>query len=173
MNLYVWEQWDGKPGTVASGEELSNFVVSASGTGGKRATISYSDTITIINGEIKLENPSDTISVFPNQDGINYMRSLAGKYIQYTWTLNDSTQVHMYYVSNDVDAIIQTSYGINFLYATGIYEIDRISEMINYLTSSTEDAYPTDAADDNGYWYVKGNKLGSLAMLTAAEEAIL
>ena len=115
VNLYVWEQWDGKPGTMASGEEIEGFVVASSGTGGKRATISYSDTITTINGEIKLVNPSDTVSVLPNQDGINYMKSLAGKYIQYTWTLNDSTQVSMCYVSNDVDAIIQTSYNITFL----------------------------------------------------------
>lgn len=167
VNLYVWEKYDG----VSLGEQTKVEISQlAKGTlTGFDSQVTYADSFMIENGKIKLINPSDPIVVSADTSGEETMNSLKGKYVQITRT-NQSVS-NYYYIPKTSTANIYTVYitGLNM----DMQPLGENIEMIGYITSIAEDAYPTDAADDNGYWYVRGNKLGNLAMLTSAEEAIL
>ena len=167
VNLFVWEKWDG----VSLGEQ-THIEISQLAKGtitGFDSQVTYADSFMIENGKIKLINPSDPIVVSADTSGEETMNSLIEKYVQIIRT-NQSVS-NYYYIPKTSTASIYTAY------ITGLkmdmQPLGENIEMIGYITSIAEDAYPTDAADDNGYWYVRGNKLGALAMLTPAEEASL
>lgn len=185
VNLYVWERYNTKPGTAVLGDKKTITLAGHTTISNHTTTITYANSYSVVNGEIILNNPSDEIYISSSQANANKANdTFKGKYIKVVDTTTSSIMgsttttgtPNFYYVGTDAEAVYKTVSGnvsINHNITMSNVQPILMASPTNYLTSLDEDAYPTNAADDNGYWYVRGNKLGALAMLTSAEEAIL
>lgn len=184
VNLYVWEKYNAQPGTAVLEDKKTITLASHTTIYNTTTKIVYADSYSVVDGEIILNNPSDEIYISSSQANANTANNtFKRKYIKVVSTTKSTAlgtttigTPNFYYVGADAEAVYETlseSVTINSNITMSNVQPIRIASPISYLTSVTDNAYPTNAADENGYWYVRGNKLGALAMLTSAEEAIL
>lgn len=146
-NLYIWEKSPVKITTVET--EVTNYPLSdySAPNLNNWETVSYSDSYSITDGEITLDNPEEFIM---NETSDNSV--ILGKYII------SSLYNRCYYIPTDANIYSEAYTSSSGAYikvdkATYIYLTKGPSDEIIYVASKDNTTYPTNGEHTDGYWY--------------------
>ena len=158
-NLYTWEKWSGEPDSVVMGGATKLILASYSAAEQRTSTVVCADSYSVIDGNIVLNNPSDSVSIAYSSNDANKADAFAGKYIKVTVrsSMYGMLEPTYYYIPSDADAVYTETGAYVITGRTVIIEnvqALQLSSMIEYATSENPNAYPDNGMQD-GYWYVK------------------
>lgn len=146
-NLHIWGKYTGNPSGYSLGTSKTAIVGwSAASTS---ASVSYSDTIEIVDGKAKLVNSTSVAGVNASDFDV-----IKGKFVNYGLFGSE-----VYLVSSTATLEFVGNSGIRASSAQQV--IVNSSGPLGYVASKENNTYPTNGQHSDGYWYVYSKQLGA------------
>ena len=142
-NLYVWKKYNGDP-TVIVETTKKDIVLGAHGHGRPFPDIPYSDSVELVDGIITLVNP--TTLTDPTNTSAEILR---GKYVKMDGC---------YYINSNATFTIKGTAIFSLVASSG--KKLSTNDVIRYVSSKTNNTYPTNGEHTDGYWYKYHKQLG-------------
>lgn len=154
-NLYIWEKWGGEPGKpVVSSQLYSNVQLTwrIETAQSSFSTISYADSVTIVDNKINLEN-KQTLDLGTGATP-SRCEVLRGKYIFAPGGMLATDDAY-YFIPEDATFTCTTTSVI----VSSARKVS-VATRVKYVAARASNAYPENGAHTDGYWYIYHKQLG-------------
>lgn len=145
---YVWEQFDGDPSIPAETAKTNVTIITYAASVGY-LSVTYADSAEVVDGAVTLVDPIK-LSLGKNYSQTS-VDALIGKYVK--------TSVSGCVLIPEGATISKSSSKDVVASSANILSVRKI---LQYVTSQASDAYPTNGAHTDGYWYVYKGLLSDL-----------